>query len=113
MEDFKTVTYNIFTVWLAMIFVLILLPSIFRLSLGISEVYMKILVKTLEWATLRIQKGFERQKKLRASTSNVIIQRDESPMETEIGGLRQSRSQCLQQGDFELSNVFYFSKKGF
>ncbi|CAH2301649.1 glycerol-3-phosphate acyltransferase 3 [Pelobates cultripes] len=34
-------------------------------------------------------------------------------METEIGGLRQSRSQCLQQGDFELSDVFYFSKKGF
>ncbi|XP_063314821.1 glycerol-3-phosphate acyltransferase 3 [Pelobates fuscus] len=113
MEDFKTVTYNIFTVWLAMIFVLILLPSIFGLSLGISEVYMKILVKTLEWATLRIQRGFERQKKLRASASNVIIQRDESPMETEIGGLRQSRSQCLQQGDFELSDVFYFSKKGF
>lgn len=34
-------------------------------------------------------------------------------METEIVGLRKSRSQCLQRGDFELSDVFYFSKKGF
>ncbi|PIO32913.1 hypothetical protein AB205_0039510 [Aquarana catesbeiana] len=44
--------------------------------------------------------------------SSGIIQRDESPMEEEIVGLRQSRSQCLQSGDFELSDAFYFSKKG-
>uniref|UniRef100_A0A803KK06 Malignant T-cell-amplified sequence 1 n=1 Tax=Xenopus tropicalis TaxID=8364 RepID=A0A803KK06_XENTR len=42
-----------------------------------------------------------------------IIQRDQSPMETEIGGLRKSRSQDIQQGDFELGDVFYFAKKGF
>ncbi|KAM8940268.1 glycerol-3-phosphate acyltransferase 3 [Pelodytes ibericus] len=113
MEDFKTLASNIFSLWLTMILVLILLPSIFGVSLGISEGYMKILVKILEWATLRIQKGFAEQKKLRLSASNGIIQRDESPMEEEIVGLRQSRSQCLQQGDFELSDVFYFSKKGF
>ncbi|KAE8631162.1 hypothetical protein XENTR_v10001099 [Xenopus tropicalis] len=34
-------------------------------------------------------------------------------METEIGGLRKSRSQDIQQGDFELGDVFYFAKKGF
>ncbi|KAM4710495.1 glycerol-3-phosphate acyltransferase 3 [Discoglossus pictus] len=113
MEDFKTVAYNIFTVWLTLIFVLIMLPSMFGLSLGISEVYMKILVKILEWATLRIQKGFREQKKLQIAAANGIIQRDESPMEEEIVGTRQSRSQLVQSGDFELSDVFYFSKKGF
>ncbi|XP_053317691.1 glycerol-3-phosphate acyltransferase 3 [Spea bombifrons] len=113
MEDFKTLAYTSFTIWLAAIVVLILLPSMFGFSLGISELYMKVLVKVLEWATLRIQKGFDDLKKRRVTPSNGIIQRDESPMETEIVGLRQSRSQCLQQGDFEMSDVFYFSKKGF
>ncbi|XP_075461811.1 glycerol-3-phosphate acyltransferase 3 isoform X1 [Ascaphus truei] len=113
MEDFRTVAYNIFSVWVTLILVLIMLPSMFGVSLGISEVYMKILVKILEWATLRIQRGFQDQKKLQLTISNGIIQRDESPMETGIVGLRQSRSQCLQRGDFELSDAFYFSKKGF
>ncbi|KAG8593497.1 hypothetical protein GDO81_000853 [Engystomops pustulosus] len=113
MEDFRSLAYNVFSVWLLFIIAFIMLPSMFGMSLGISQVYMKILVKMLEWATLRIQKGFEEQKKLRMAASNGIIQRDQSPMEEEIVGLRQSRSQCLQSGDFELSDVFYFSKKGF
>ncbi|XP_018421491.1 PREDICTED: glycerol-3-phosphate acyltransferase 3 isoform X2 [Nanorana parkeri] len=113
MEDFTTLAYNIFTVWLAVIIVFIMLPSMFGMSLGISEVYLKILVKTLEWATLRIQRGFQERMKRQISASNGIIQRDESPMEEEIVGLRQSRSQYLQRGDFELSDAFYFSKKGF
>uniref|UniRef100_A0A6I8QU10 Glycerol-3-phosphate acyltransferase 3 n=1 Tax=Xenopus tropicalis TaxID=8364 RepID=A0A6I8QU10_XENTR len=113
MEDLKTAAYNILTIWLTLVVVLILLPSMFGVSLGISEVYMKILVKVLEWATLRIQKGFKDKEKLHVSASNGIIQRDQSPMETEIGGLRKSRSQDIQQGDFELGDVFYFAKKGF
>ncbi|MEE6460055.1 hypothetical protein FKM82_000845 [Ascaphus truei] len=71
------------------------------------------IVVVKNWATLRIQRGFQDQKKLQLTISNGIIQRDESPMETGIVGLRQSRSQCLQRGDFELSDAFYFSKKGF
>ncbi|XP_053559225.1 glycerol-3-phosphate acyltransferase 3 [Bombina bombina] len=113
MEDFKAVAYQVFTVWITIIIALIMLPSMFGISLGISEVYMKIIVKILEWATLRIQKGIREQRKHQLAASNGIIQRDESPMEKEIVGLRQSRSQCLQQGDFELADVFYFSKKGF
>ncbi|NP_001087492.1 glycerol-3-phosphate acyltransferase 3 [Xenopus laevis] len=111
MEDFKTIACNIFIIWLTLVIVLILLPSMFGSSLGISEVYMKILVKVLEWATLRIQKGFKDKEKL--SASNGIIQRDKSPMETEIECLRQSRSQDIREGDFELGDVFYFAKKGF
>lgn len=39
---------KIFFTWLSLVFGLILLPSAFGMSLGISEMYMKILVKTLE-----------------------------------------------------------------
>ncbi|XP_040093191.1 glycerol-3-phosphate acyltransferase 3 isoform X2 [Oryx dammah] len=90
--------------WLTLVFGLILLPSAFGVSLGISEIYMKILVKTLEWATLRIETGVAKQSVLKNSASVGIIQRDESPMEKGLSGLRGR--------DFELSDVFYFSKKG-
>ncbi|KAG8447139.1 hypothetical protein GDO86_014555 [Hymenochirus boettgeri] len=111
MEDFRTLIYNILTVWITLILLLIMLPSMCGVSLGISEVYMKILVKVLEWATLRIQKGFKDKESQRLAASSGIIQRDKSPMEKEIVGLR--HSQDIQQGDFKLSDVFYFSKKGF
>ncbi|XP_004703465.1 glycerol-3-phosphate acyltransferase 3 [Echinops telfairi] len=95
---------KILCIWLALVLVLILLPSVFGVSLGISELYMKLLVKTLEWATLRIQKGVPEESSLKSSASVGIIQRDESPMEKGLSGLRER--------DFELSDVFYFSKKG-
>ncbi|KAJ8787696.1 hypothetical protein J1605_022727 [Eschrichtius robustus] len=90
--------------WLTLVLGFILLPSAFGVSLGISELYMKILVKTLEWATLRIEKGVSKESVLKNSASVGIIQRDESPMEKGLSGLRGR--------DFELSDVFYFSKKG-
>ncbi|ELW63890.1 Glycerol-3-phosphate acyltransferase 3 [Tupaia chinensis] len=39
---------KILSTWLTLVLGLILLPSAFGVSLGISEIYMKILVKTLE-----------------------------------------------------------------
>lgn len=39
---------KLLSTWLTLVGSLILLPSAFGLSLGISEIYMKILVKTLE-----------------------------------------------------------------
>ncbi|KFO38391.1 Glycerol-3-phosphate acyltransferase 3 [Fukomys damarensis] len=104
---------KVLSTWLTLVLGLILLPSAFGLSLGISEVYMRILVKTLEefntcffeqWATLRIEKGAPKESVLKNSASVGIIQRDESPMEKGLSGLRGK--------DFELSDVFYFSKKG-
>lgn len=44
---------KIFTTWLTLVLGLILLPSAFGVSLGISEIYMKILVKTLEVSSCR------------------------------------------------------------
>ncbi|XP_054447770.1 glycerol-3-phosphate acyltransferase 3 [Pteronotus mesoamericanus] len=90
--------------WLTLVLVFILLPSAFGVSLGISEIYIKILVKTLEWATLRIERGAPKESVLKNSASVGIIQRDESPMEKGLSGLRGR--------DFELSDAFYFSKKG-
>lgn len=39
---------KILLVWLILFVVLVLLPSMFRVSLGISHIYVKILIKTLE-----------------------------------------------------------------
>ncbi|KAI4884150.1 hypothetical protein NFI96_024135 [Prochilodus magdalenae] len=86
---------------------LIMLPAMFGLSLGITETYMKILIKTLEWATLKIQKSSREEETLKHSSSNGLIQRDDSSLEMEIGERRRSR-----RGDFALSDVFYFSRKG-
>ncbi|XP_063166757.1 glycerol-3-phosphate acyltransferase 3 [Candoia aspera] len=107
MEALLDAFLKLLSLWFALAFLLIVLPSVFGVSLGISELYLRVLVKILEWATLRIEKGIRKQQKETAkpSTSRVIIQRDQTTMEKAIAGLR-----C---GDFELSDVFYFCKKGF
>nr|XP_020014672.1 uncharacterized protein LOC109683301 [Castor canadensis] len=60
---------KIVSTWLTLVLSLILLPSAFGVSLGISEIYMKILVKTLEWATIRIEKGAPKESVLKNSAS--------------------------------------------
>ncbi|XP_060635281.2 glycerol-3-phosphate acyltransferase 3 [Anolis sagrei] len=107
MEKVLAIALELLSAWFALAFLLIVLPSIFGVSLGISELYLKVLVKTLEWATLRIERGIREQRReaLKHTASNVIIQRDHTTMEEANAGLR--------RGDFELSDVFYFCKKGF
>uniref|UniRef100_A0A8C6VKH4 Glycerol-3-phosphate acyltransferase 3 n=1 Tax=Naja naja TaxID=35670 RepID=A0A8C6VKH4_NAJNA len=105
MEAVLAVFLQLLSFWFALAFLLIVLPSVFGLSLGISEFYLQVLVKILEWATLRIQKGIRREQKQIPYTSSVIIQRERTTMEKEIAG-----NGCR---DFELSDVFYFTKKGF
>ncbi|MBN3310041.1 glycerol-3-phosphate acyltransferase 3 [Amia ocellicauda] len=113
MEDFLTIAYSVFYVWFTVMVVFIMLPAMFGISLGINEIYMKILVKTLEWATLRIERGSKKQPTLASSPSNGIIQRDgSSSMEKEISELMNSNSKPPASGDFQLSHVFYFNKKG-
>ncbi|XP_040525206.1 glycerol-3-phosphate acyltransferase 3 isoform X2 [Gallus gallus] len=93
-------------IWLTAFVVLVLLPSMFRVSLGISHVYVKIVIKTLEWATLQIEKGIKMQKALALENliANGIIQREETSMEKEIAG--------QHRGYFNLADVMYFAKKG-
>ncbi|KAK1176187.1 glycerol-3-phosphate acyltransferase 3-like [Acipenser oxyrinchus oxyrinchus] len=113
MEDFGNIVCSAFIVWLTLVVGLIVLPAMFGISLGITEVYMKVLVKTLEWATLRIQRGSKEQQKPTTLVSNGIILRDDGSMEKEITDLRKGRSKPQINGEFELSDIFYFSKKGF
>lgn len=54
MDELGSLAYNIATVWLGGIFFFIMLPSMFGVSLGISEVYMRILVKMLEVRRVRV-----------------------------------------------------------
>uniref|UniRef100_A0A8C3LC36 Phospholipid/glycerol acyltransferase domain-containing protein n=1 Tax=Chrysolophus pictus TaxID=9089 RepID=A0A8C3LC36_CHRPC len=93
-------------IWLTSFVVLVLLPSMFRVSLGISHVYVKIVIKTLEWATLQIEKGIKMQKVLALENliANGIIQREETSMEKEIAG--------QHRGYFSLADIMYFAKKG-
>ncbi|XP_060763674.1 glycerol-3-phosphate acyltransferase 3-like isoform X2 [Neoarius graeffei] len=99
------------TFFLALL-LLLMLPAMFGLSLGITETYMKILIKTLEWATLKIQKRNREEETLKYSTSYGLIQRDNSSLEKEIGELRRNRPRSGVGGAFAFSDVFYFSKKG-
>ncbi|KAG7318717.1 hypothetical protein KOW79_018472 [Hemibagrus wyckioides] len=92
---------------------LLMLPAMFGLSLGITETYMKILIKTLEWATLKIQKSKREEEMLKHSTSYGLIRRDNSSLEKEIGELRRNRPRSGVGGAFAFSDAFYFSKKGF
>ncbi len=48
MEDFWALALWVLTIWLYLIISLIMIPAMFGFSLGISETYMTILVKTLE-----------------------------------------------------------------
>ncbi|KAI1900195.1 hypothetical protein AGOR_G00047510 [Albula goreensis] len=112
MEDSWDAALTFVKIWFSTIVGLIMLPAMFGASLGITEVYMKALVKILEWATLRLQRGRGEQQILKASLSNGIIQRDDGSMEKELGELRRSRPKPQEGGDFTLSDVFYFNRKG-
>lgn len=48
MEDFWAMVFWSLKIWLYLIVSLIMIPAMFGFSLGISETYMTILVKTLE-----------------------------------------------------------------
>ncbi|KAJ8285306.1 hypothetical protein GJAV_G00025350 [Gymnothorax javanicus] len=112
MDDSWDVGFTFFKIWFSAVVALIMLPAMFGVSLGITEFYMKVLMKTLEWATLRIQKVKGNQQILRNSSSNGIIQRGVGSMEQEMEELRRSRPKPPEGGDFTLSDVFYFNRKG-
>lgn len=51
MDDFLAGALWALKIWLYLVIILIMIPSMFGFSLGISEIYMTILVKTLEVLT--------------------------------------------------------------
>ncbi|XP_074545972.1 glycerol-3-phosphate acyltransferase 3 [Halichoeres trimaculatus] len=110
MENLWSVAAGVFQVWMFVVLFLIMLPAMFGLSLGVTGVYIQILVKILEWATIRIQRGQQEQPSVPVPLPNGIIERAEGSMEEELEQLRSSGS--LAGGEFALSDVFYFYKKG-
>ncbi|XP_062902807.1 glycerol-3-phosphate acyltransferase 3 [Mobula hypostoma] len=116
MEGFGGLVLKVLSIWLILGITLIMLPAMFGVSLGITELYMKILVKTLEWATRKIKKTAQEKPGQSYSPSNEIIEkRGKASLEEEFTELRRysSRSKAVPEGNFDLSDVFYFSKKGF
>ncbi|KAG7217783.1 hypothetical protein INR49_020915, partial [Caranx melampygus] len=61
MEDLWSLAVGVFHVWMFVVVFFIMLPAMFGLSLGVTGVYIQILVRILEWATLRIQRGRQEQ----------------------------------------------------
>ncbi|XP_029920607.1 glycerol-3-phosphate acyltransferase 3 [Myripristis murdjan] len=112
MEDLWDVAVVLFQVWISVVLGLIMLPAMFGLSLGVTGVYIQILVKILEWATVRIQRGRKEQPTLPLPLANGIIEREGGSMEEEMGELRCSRPQSPAGREFALCDVFYFYKKG-
>ncbi|XP_060707537.1 glycerol-3-phosphate acyltransferase 3 [Hemiscyllium ocellatum] len=115
MEGLWEFLLKLLSIWLIIGITLIMLPAMFGVSLGITELYMKILVKTLEWATRKIQKRAQEQPGHHYSPSNEIIEkRDKVSLEEEMTELRRysNRNRPLHEGDFDMSDVIYFSKKG-
>ncbi|KAM6984855.1 glycerol-3-phosphate acyltransferase 3 [Aplochiton taeniatus] len=114
MEDPWGVAQWFLQVWLSVVLGLIMLPSMFGLSLGVTGLYIKILVKILKWATLRIQRGQKEQHSpsLPVPLQNGIIQKEGGSMEQEMGDLRRCLpTASLVRGKFALSDAFYFYKK--
>ncbi|KAM4635592.1 glycerol-3-phosphate acyltransferase 3 [Polymixia lowei] len=112
MEDPWGAAVALFQVWISVLLGLVMLPAMFGLSLGVTGVYIQILVKTLEWATLRIQRGRKEQPSVPVPLPNGIIEREGGSMQQEMEELRRSRPRALAGGQFALSDVFYFYKKG-
>uniref|UniRef100_A0A1A8L851 1-acylglycerol-3-phosphate O-acyltransferase 9, like n=1 Tax=Nothobranchius pienaari TaxID=704102 RepID=A0A1A8L851_9TELE len=78
-------------IWLCLVVSLIMIPAMFGFSLGISETYMTLLMKTLKWATMKIQKANAEEQTLNGPSSNGLIQRENGSMEKELEELRRSR----------------------
>ncbi|XP_054468652.1 glycerol-3-phosphate acyltransferase 3 [Anoplopoma fimbria] len=107
MEDWWSVAVGVFQMWMFVVVFLIMLPAMFGLSLGVTGVYIQVLVQILEWATLRIQRGRQQQPSVPVPLPNGIIERAGGSMEEGMGRLKSSGSL-----EFSLSDAFYFYQKG-
>uniref|UniRef100_A0A8C6UN53 Glycerol-3-phosphate acyltransferase 3 n=1 Tax=Neogobius melanostomus TaxID=47308 RepID=A0A8C6UN53_9GOBI len=110
MEDLWSVALGLLQLWMFVVVFLIMLPAMNGLSLGVTGVYIQILVKILEWATIRIQRGRQERPSVPGPLPNGIIKREGGSMEQEMCELRSSRT--IVGGEFDLSDALYFFKKG-
>ncbi|XP_068561464.1 glycerol-3-phosphate acyltransferase 3 [Cebidichthys violaceus] len=107
MDDWWSPAAGLLQLWMFVVVFLIMLPAMFGLSLGVTGVYIQILVRILEWATLRIQRGRQQQPSVPVPLPKGIIEKAGGSMEEEMGQLRSSGFL-----EFSLSDAFYFYQKG-
>ncbi|XP_015248515.1 PREDICTED: glycerol-3-phosphate acyltransferase 3 [Cyprinodon variegatus] len=110
MEDLCSVAAAIFQLWMFVVVFFITLPAMFGLSLGVTGLYIQLLVQILEWATVRIQRGRQDQPSPAVPLQTGIIERAGGSMEEQMGPLRCSQPSAT--GEFCLSDAMYFCKKG-
>ncbi|XP_060928126.1 glycerol-3-phosphate acyltransferase 3 [Limanda limanda] len=110
MDDLWAVAVGVFQAWMFVVVFFIMLPAMCGLSLGVTSVYIQILVKILEWATIRIQRGRQEQPSVPVPLPNGIIERAGGSMEEEMAPLRNSVSPA--GAEFSLSDALYFYKEG-
>uniref|UniRef100_A0A4W4ESP4 Phospholipid/glycerol acyltransferase domain-containing protein n=1 Tax=Electrophorus electricus TaxID=8005 RepID=A0A4W4ESP4_ELEEL len=105
-----------FTVWFTLLLVFIVVPAIFGLSFGIRTLYMKVLLKVFEWATLRIERGAKEKKHLLYKpNTNGIIAKKPTSLEEELKEIRRNGSGRDLDGSsptFAVSDIFYFCRRG-
>ncbi|XP_023816593.1 glycerol-3-phosphate acyltransferase 3 [Oryzias latipes] len=109
MTDPVSAAAAVFQLWLLIVVFFIVLPAMFGISLGVSGVYIQVLVRILQWATVRIQRGRQEQPG-GATPSAGIIEHTGGSMEEEMEQLRLSRRP--EAGEFSLSDAIYFCQKG-
>ncbi|RVE66199.1 hypothetical protein OJAV_G00124560 [Oryzias javanicus] len=109
MADPLSVAAAAFQLWALVVVFFIVLPAMFGVSLGVSGVYIQILLRILQWATVRIQRGRQEQPGA-AAPSTGIIEHSGVSMEEELVQLRLSRRP--EAGEFSLSDAIYFCQKG-
>ncbi|XP_070845008.1 glycerol-3-phosphate acyltransferase 4-like [Chaetodon trifascialis] len=100
------------TVWLTLLFVFIIVPVVLAVSLGVSRLYMRTLLKIFEWATSRMEMGAKEknQQLYKPYSSGIIAKEPASSLQQGIQGLRGSAS-CLRS-EFEMADIFYFCRRG-
>ncbi|CAL1568104.1 unnamed protein product [Knipowitschia caucasica] len=110
MEDLWSLALGLLQLWMFVVVFLIMLPAMFGLSLGVTGVYIQVLVEILEWATIRIQRGREELPSVPVPLPNGIIKREGGSMKEELCELRHSPP--IEGGEFALSDALYFFKSG-
>uniref|UniRef100_A0A8C5G2I1 Phospholipid/glycerol acyltransferase domain-containing protein n=1 Tax=Gouania willdenowi TaxID=441366 RepID=A0A8C5G2I1_GOUWI len=108
MEEVWPALMQLFQLWMFVVLFLIMMPAMFGLSLGVTGVYIQVLVRILEWATIRIQRGLQNEPLF--CVCSEIIERAGGSMEEELEQRRRTHS--LSVGEFSLSDVLYFYKRG-
>ncbi|XP_034402419.1 glycerol-3-phosphate acyltransferase 4-like isoform X2 [Cyclopterus lumpus] len=101
-------------VWLTLLFVFIIVPTVLGVSFGLRRLYMRTLLKIFEWATSQMEKeAKEKNQQLYKPYSNGIIAKEQpSSLQQEILELRGSAGGLPSVPEFEMADIFFFSRRG-